>query len=429
VPRYHLAVPVERFDVDVLIFGGGIAGLWILARLRAAGYSCLLLEKHTLGAGQTIASQGIIHGGVKYALTGAASRASRAIAEMPGIWRACLAGDGEIDLQGSVVLSEHQYLWTTGGLGSRLMGLAATHAIRTAVERVPEAQRPPALASAPRRVDVYRVAEPVLCPRSVVSRLAEQLAPWIIVEDGAGFARFTREATGQVRSAIVEVAGAGELEIGARTFIFAAGEGNALLLEEVGGEDSDAPIAGMQRRPLHMVMARGRTLPPLYGHCVGLSDKPRITVTSQQDAAAGEGGRTVWYIGGQIAETGISRDREDQIAAAKRELGACLPWLPDAARAWEDTQWATLRIDRAEGLTPGGERPDEPVIAAQSNVIVAWPTKLGFAPAAAARVLSLVRERGGPSGRASAEPARLIGRNGPPPVAPLPWEEVTLLWS
>ena len=39
--------------VDVLIIGGGIAGLWTLARLQQAGYKAVLLESHSLGHGQT----------------------------------------------------------------------------------------------------------------------------------------------------------------------------------------------------------------------------------------------------------------------------------------------------------------------------------------------------------------------------------------
>ncbi|HEY6200467.1 MAG TPA: FAD-dependent oxidoreductase, partial [Candidatus Binatia bacterium] len=53
--------------LDVLIFGGGAAGLWCLERFRSAGYHALLLESAALGCGQTIAAQGIIHGGGKYA--------------------------------------------------------------------------------------------------------------------------------------------------------------------------------------------------------------------------------------------------------------------------------------------------------------------------------------------------------------------------
>jgi len=52
-------------QLDVLIFGGGAAGLWCLDCFRRAGYHALLLESKALGSGQTIQAQGIIHGGGK----------------------------------------------------------------------------------------------------------------------------------------------------------------------------------------------------------------------------------------------------------------------------------------------------------------------------------------------------------------------------
>ena len=58
------------YSTDIVIFGGGIAGLWLLDRLRIQGYQVILLESSSLGGGQTYASQGIIHGGLKYALGG-----------------------------------------------------------------------------------------------------------------------------------------------------------------------------------------------------------------------------------------------------------------------------------------------------------------------------------------------------------------------
>jgi glycerol-3-phosphate dehydrogenase len=82
--------------LDVLVFGGGAAGLWCLDRLRRAGYHAILLESRTLGSGQTIQAQGIIHGGGKYALRGVRDfEAVRATSQMPNRWRRCIAGELE----------------------------------------------------------------------------------------------------------------------------------------------------------------------------------------------------------------------------------------------------------------------------------------------------------------------------------------------
>ena len=78
----------------------------------------------------------------------------------------------------------------------------------------------------------------------------------------------------------------------------------------------------MQRRPLHMVLLRettpnsSREIPDLYGHCVGMSDKPRLTITTARDQA----GRKVWYIGGQVAEDGVKRERQEQVDAVRQEV-------------------------------------------------------------------------------------------------------------
>ena len=70
-------------STDVLIVGAGVAGLWLNARLRGQGFSTVLVESASLGGGQSVKSQGIIHGGAKYALHGALTGASEAIADMP----------------------------------------------------------------------------------------------------------------------------------------------------------------------------------------------------------------------------------------------------------------------------------------------------------------------------------------------------------
>jgi glycerol-3-phosphate dehydrogenase len=117
--RQSTSTTLIYHKLDIAIFGGGIAGLWTLARLRQAGYRVALFERRAIGGIQSMASQGIIHGGTKYALTGKLTGSAMAIGAMPGIWRAALDGAGEVDLRGVRVLASHQHLWSTGSLACR----------------------------------------------------------------------------------------------------------------------------------------------------------------------------------------------------------------------------------------------------------------------------------------------------------------------
>ena len=398
---------------DICILGGGIAGLWLAVHLAKTGRGVVLIERAALGDGQTIASQGIIHGGVKYALTGAASAASRAIARMPELWRNALAGDGPVDLRGVQVLSDRQWMWSTASLLSRMTALAGSKVIRTPVQLVRErAEVCPGLQPAPKGVDIYEVPEPVLEPRSLVASLARQAE-----------ALGVRLILGQARLEGQDVL-AGSVRLSPAVVLLCAGGGNAGLLEQ----SAAAPMPRAQSRPLHMVLVRG-PLPVVYGHCVaGLSDKPRVTIGTQDDPAMP--GRRVWYIGGQIAEAGVHRDAQAQIAEAKRELAACIPWV-----TLDGLEWGTCRWERFEGLTASGDRPDEPVIVeltpggGASNpgprLLAIWPTKLAFAPLVGERVSAMLT--------ADQPLADLNPGVGTPwrhaTIAPLPWDRPEVLWS
>ncbi len=415
---------------DVLIFGGGIAGLWTLARLRSLGYSCLLVEPHALGAGQTIASQGIIHGGLKYALDGQVGGAARAIAAMPGVWRRCLAGekDAPVDLRGVPVLSDHYHYWTSSGVLSRMAGAGASRVMRTDVERLAPADRPELLRAAPTGVggvDVYRVGEMVLDARMLVARLAE-LGRGRLVHGALVPSEDLKRAPGQVRLRCTD---GREVTVRAQTVVLAAGAGNEHLLEAFGGPGTgEGGFLRMQRRPLHMVMLRGAPA-ELFGHCVGTSTSPRLTITSGRisvpvGTAAGEP-EHVWYMGGQIAEAGVERSREKQIEAAKRELAECVPWVKVPSEA----RWATLMVDRAEGVRGGAEankRPDGPAVVRTRTAIAAWPTKLAFAPLMADEVVALLGEmRVLPRADSSLDPPVPCA----PPIALHIWDREGIVWS
>lgn len=274
-------------QVNVLIIGGGIAGLWLLAELRAQGVDAWLATDE-LGKGQTIASQGIIHGGTKYSLTGKLTGAALAIGEMPQLWRMALNGAGAVDLRQARVLTESQLLWTSAGIGSRLTGFFASHAMKSRMVALAKADYPALFQHPAFHGGLYRLEEPVLDIPSVLTTLQTQFADYLLAVDG----QRSRLQWQDGAYAYVAVAADGsEQIINAHQIVLTAGAGNETLSAVLG---NNSPV--MQRRPLQMILARG-DLPPLYAHALGMSDKPRVTVTTHYD----QHGKTVWYVGGQPA--------------------------------------------------------------------------------------------------------------------------------
>jgi glycerol-3-phosphate dehydrogenase len=384
-------------NTDVLIVGAGVAGLWLNARLRRQGFSTVMVESASLGGGQSTKSQGIIHGGAKYALHGALSGASEAIADMPRRWREALAGKGELDLSSVRLLSEAHYLWSPGTIAGNLTSFFASKAVRGRVDQVTGTDLPPALQDPAFKGKVYRLAELVIDVPSLIQRLAELAGESLL----AGEKIEPLYAGEELIGLRVD-----DREIRAQRVVLSAGAGNAQLLKSM---DITFPI--MQRRPLHMVMVKGPTLKPLYAHCLGGGPKPRVTVTTHPAAD----GQWVWYLGGELAEAdGVAREPAAQIAAAKKELGNLLPWV-DLSQA----QWATLRIDRAEPAVSGLVRPDNAYLWAQKSLMVGWPTKLALAPDFADRVLAALARDGV---HPTPQPP-LIGLPKPPMATPI-WDQL-----
>jgi glycerol-3-phosphate dehydrogenase len=387
----------QALSTDVLIVGGGVAGLWLNARLRRQGFSTVLVDNASLGGGQSVKSQGIIHGGAKYALHGALTGASEAIADMPRRWREALAGTGELDLSGVRLLSDAHYLWSPGSLAGNITSFFASKAVRGRVDQVKGEQLPPALQHPKFKGKVYRLAELVLDVPSLINRLSDLAADGLL----AGQNIEPLLENNQLVGLLVD----GQA-IRAQRIVLSAGRGNAELLSRLGLSQP-----AQQLRPLHMVLVKSPELKPLYAHCLGGGPKPRITVTTHPAAD----GQWVWYLGGDLAEAdGVAREPQQQITAAQKELGDLLPWM-DLSTA----QWATLRVDRAEPAQSGLVRPDNAFLHEQDNLLVGWPTKLALAPDFADRVLAAFERDGIKPGQHPALPAL------PRPVIAAPvWEEL-----
>ncbi len=384
-------------STDIAIVGGGIAGLWLNARLRQQGYSTLLIEQDRLGGRQTVKSQGIIHGGTKYALHGALTGSSEAIANMPARWRAALNGNGELDLRGVRLLSDAHYLWSPGSVAGNLTSFFASKAMRGRVDAVKGKELPPALQDNAFKGRVYRLAELVFDVPSLVQRLAglagdsllhaPNLQP--VMDNGQLVALHT-----------------GDWQIRAQRYVFSAGEGIEQLLQHCGLEHPRQQV-----RPLHMALVKGPQLKPVYAHCLGAGTKPRITITTHPASD----GQWVWYLGGNLAEAeGVARDEAAQIAFAQKELAELLPWLDQSG-----LQWRTLRINRAEPSQNSLVRPDNAFLHEDGKLMVAWPTKLALAPDLADRVINAL-------GAHNVQPQQqpVLPQLPQPAVAPAPWEEL-----
>lgn len=370
---------MNTLKTDILIFGGGIAGLWLLNRLRGAGYSALLLENDRLGGLETLNSNGIIHGGLKFGLS-AMLRDTEALDDMPALWRDCLAGSGDLDLSGVRVLSEHQYLWSERSLAARATTFLASRFVTGHVEAVEGRDRPLPFQSQAFDGRVYRLSDLVIDMPSLVEHL---IAPhkrciYKVSQQNCHLETDDRHNTTAV---FITAAGMEPIRIHPTAVILAGGRGNTGLLEDIGFSDTT-----MERQDLHMVMLKRAGLPSLYAHCLGASRHPRITITSHP----ARDGEAIWYLGGELAQDGTQRDERLQIEAAQRELKELLPWVD-----LRGGRYKTLRISR---ILPAGDRgllrPDNAFVQGIGNNILAWPCKLTLAPNLGRQVLAYLEKEG-----------------------------------
>jgi glycerol-3-phosphate dehydrogenase len=368
-----------RYSTDIVIFGGGVAGLWLLNRLNNEGYRTILFEQNGLGCGQTLASQGIIHGGLKYALSGALNSASNIIATMPNRWRECLAGNDSVDLRGCRLLSDEYYMWSQSSVRSKLKTFLGSKSLRGRVERVAKESYPDFFGQATISGALYKLPDFVIETESLIRTLSQGQEQNIYKLSSAG-ASFQRDQNGNINAVIVE-ADKGQLTIDCQRIVFAAGKGNKELIEE-----ANLKTVKTQLRPLNMIFVKGSKLPSIYVHCISdsFSLTPKLTVTSHRDAT----GQTVWYLGGEIAESGVGRSREEQLLAARQLISNLFPWLD-----LSETKWECFAIDRAEPAVNSRYRPDDAFLIEEDGVIVAWPTKLTLAPSLGDMALQQLKEK------------------------------------
>ena len=386
-------------QIDVVILGGGIAGLWLLDILQRTGIEALVLNKAALGQGQTIASQGIIHGGTKYTFGMGLETAVSDLAHMPDCWRASLSGRQGPDLTQVPPLAETMGMWVPPQPGGKLLSAFSKKIMRGRMREVNPKNRPVILPT-DNTGTYFKLDEMVIDVPGVLGSLRKRHKDRIrqIPDDAQLEARLDPAGT-------VEI-GLGETTIRAQRVVLTAGAGNESLLASFGLRH-----IACQRRPLHQIMIRGMA-DPIYLHCVGRSSKPLATITAHPDPAGGY----VWYVGGLLAEEGVSQSSELLIKTAKSELTRLLPGAD-----FRLAKWATHRVERAEPGS-GGSRPKSALATARESIIVGWPTKLALAPVLAEKILALLQDDGLTLGLTDLTD---LPEWPTPMVAQAPWEVVT----
>lgn len=362
------------FTRDFLVFGSGIAGLWIYNDLIQKGFSVSLIESGTLGGVQTLGSQGMIHGGQKYTLTGHVADVASNVAKMPALWSACLSGHGLVDLSTVKVLADEQVMWPDNKLLSGAASFAAAKSVNGETKAL-SAETLPELLKLHGVKTGYALHEVVMNTKSLVTALSQTGQDEIykarltgIVKDGDG-----------IDQVVLTDDSGREISVKAKAYIFACGKGNEDVLSMLGETERVT-----QCRPLRQVMARG--LPyPVFGHCVTANPKPRVTITSYQQ----DDGRYIWYLGGNIAEKGVKMDENEQIHFADKEMRTLFPKLD-----WDTVEWATWDVDRAEAHDKDGHLPPGPQMKEYGgNTLVIWPTKMTFAPALSICMAGFIEKR------------------------------------
>lgn len=356
----------KQQNIDVVIFGAGIAGLWTFNHLKTLGYDVLLLEKESIGCGQTIASQGIIHSGLKFSLAGKVNKLAKTISAMPNLWREALNGNHIVDLSAAKQAAQSQHLLIPNGFMGGLTKLVAERALGNNVHSVSKNEWPENIKSSGFNGSLIFMDEPVLDIPSVLRALAEPYKDAI--------KKIPTEQAGNPFEFLENH------NINVKQVIFTGAANNHMIASE----NNDDKGLETQHRPLLQGIFKNAPF-PLWGHLVGKTDKPVASVTTHKTS----NNELIWYIGGGAAERKKDAAPEEVYKASINAFKKYMPEIDINAM-----EWSVLPIDRVEGKSKTESwMPDTPTIHHGEKTLYCWPTKLTFAPMLSDMILKTLEDK------------------------------------
>ena len=284
--------------------------------------------------GQTLASQGMIHGGLKYALTGLLSNESEAIAEMPFRWRNCLHSKRQRLICVALKILSNNYYMYSSKIG-KLASFFASKALRGRIEKVAHDDKPEVFNQF--KGLLYKLNDLVLNTESLLRELLSGL------EDRV----FKLECSDKTVKKIDRgyQLNLSDTKIETDTLINCSGNGTQSLLETLNISEFN-----IQNRPLKQIIVDAPQDLNMFAHCLtNLS-----STEPQNDHHNPPEKEKIWYIGGRLATEGAHLSDDVLIQKAKAELKhMCILAKP------KEGVYENSSNRRVEPHTKNQRKPDE----------------------------------------------------------------------
>lgn len=362
-----------RAQADIVVIGGGVAGLWVAQRARALGYSVVILQQGPLGDGQSAHSHVYLHLGHIYRNSSEHDTVAD-LKRAAQLWDAWLA-DNPPDLEGLAEPHEQSLFGFASAADAREVANYWDDVVD--LPHVP-AELPDVLAGGC-VVELRAAAVRCLNARWMTEALARPL-------DGAIVPIRQVSECRQWGSAVTAVLADGTrpVEIECEAAVLCAGAGNEGLLAHF----PHAASVDLRNRRSWMLVVRGQAdeLPPFSG-ILALGDDSLFIVSRCLPAS----GETVWLVSDACDE------RLDTAGWVRQVLDQILRAFPSLKPHIETFDWGVYPAPKAEVKPPGtGARVVtssyiHPVL---DNVWALWPMKLTLAPLAAERMCALIGAAG-----------------------------------
>lgn len=412
MPSPFLSTGVPTIAVDVVIIGGGIQGLWLLADLIDDGYQAILLERMRPGFGQTGHSHVFLHEGHIYASMlkeqpQKIGQRAASVLKANGIWKAALQTGR---LKALTPLRSNFYVgWDDRRKGNDFEG----HCRRAALPYEEVKTSPPEFGVIPKMVSLYMSQGICLDSRM----LLDQLLKYSNIGERVGYCKEIQAETDDTERFNLVITRPKDdsrpedlkfpqvpnrqkeifLSIRAGALVLSAGAGNERLvsrLQAKGRIPLNPDITRQQTVKTFMLVVRHKdgSLPPVAGMFPFANG---IFMASRQDSQ----GRTVWLIGDRQREVVSSPGEMTAFDAAtwfhnlKEDLGKLLPTITTAPDNYE---WGIYEATKAERWTAGKHFEDGGAFPhgyhihnpPGTTVWLTWPTLLTLAPLVSSEIVA-----------------------------------------